>query len=269
MSDIEKVKKLREATGAGFKDCNLAIKESGGDLDKAVEILRVKGISKASKKMSRDAKEGVVAVSGDEKKTSIIEVNCETDFVAKNDDFVKLAYDIADIALNCKTKEELLSSPFGNSTVSEKLIEQTGVIGEKIQINDFSRIEANYVGTYIHAGNKISSLVGFDVKVENIETVGKDISMQIAAMNPIALDKESVDPELIKKEIEIAKDQLKTEGKPEELIEKIAIGKLNRFFKDNTLINQQFIKENKVSVAQYLKTFGDIKILSFSRVSIG
>ena len=194
---------------------------------------------------------------------------CETDFVAKNDDFVKLAYDIADIALNCKSKEELLNSPFGNSSVSEKLIEQTGVIGEKIQINDFTRIEANYVGTYIHAGNKISSLVGFDKKVDNIEIVGKDISMQIAAMNPIALDKESVDPELIKKELEIAKDQLKTEGKPEELIEKIAIGKLNRFFKDNTLINQQFIKENKVSVAQHLKTFGDIKILSFSRVSIG
>ena len=265
------VNNLRKSTGAGMMDCKNALVEAEGNFDKAVEILRKKGQKVAAKRADRNSSEGVaLAITDDSNEVGIgIVLACETDFVAKNDNFVKLAYDIADIALNCKTKEELLNSRFGNSTVSEKLIEQTGVIGEKIQINDFSRIEANYVGTYIHAGNKISSLVGFDVKVENIETVGKDISMQIAAMNPIALDKESVDPELIKKEIEIAKDQLKTEGKPEELIEKIAIGKLNRFFKDNTLINQQFIKENKISVAQYLKTFGDIKILSFSRVSIG
>ena len=265
------VNNLRKSTGAGMMDCKNALVEAEGNFDKAIEILRKKGQKVAAKRADRKSSEGVaLAITDNSNEVGIgIVLACETDFVAKNDDFVKLAYDIADIALNCKTKEELLNTSFGNSTVSEKLIEQTGVIGEKIQINDFSRIEASYVGTYIHAGNKISSLVGFDKKVDNIEIVGKDISMQIAAMNPIALDKESVDPELIKKEIEIAKDQLKTEGKPEELIEKIAIGKLNRFFKDNTLINQQFIKENKVSVAQHLKTFGDIKILSYSRVSIG
>ncbi|GIS28054.1 MAG: elongation factor Ts [Chloroflexota bacterium] len=194
---------------------------------------------------------------------------CETDFVAKNNDFVKLAYDIADIALNCKSKEELLNSPFGNSSVSEKLIEQTGVIGEKFKSMILVELRPIMLELISTQEIRFHLLVGFDKKIDNIETVGKDISMQIAAMNPIALDKESVDPELVKKEIEIAKDQLKTEGKPDELIEKIAIGKLNRFFKDNTLINQQFIKENKVSVAQHLKTFGDIKILSFSRVSIG
>ena len=178
-------------------DCKNALVEAKGNFDKAVEILRKKGQKVAAKRADRNSSEGVaLAITDDSNEVGIgIVLACETDFVAKNDDFVKLAYDIADIALNCKTKEELLNSRFGNSTVSEKLIEQTGVIGEKIQINDFSRIEANYVGTYIHAGNKISSLVGFDVKVENIETVGKDISMQIAAMNPIALDKESVDTE--------------------------------------------------------------------------
>ena len=182
----------------------------------------------------------------------------------------KLANKIAEIGLTCNSKEELLKASLGEMSVEEKLIEQTGVIGEKIQINDFARIDANYVGTYIHAGNKISSLVGFSEKADNIEVAGKDVAMQIAAMNPIALDENSVDAMVIEKEIEIAKDQLRAEGKPEEMLDKIAQGKLKRFFKDNTLVHQAFIKDSKVSVSQYLSSYNnDLTITSFNRVSIG
>ena len=192
------------------------------------------------------------------------------DFSRIDADFVDLAHKIANNGLKCNTKEELLKSNLGDMSVEEKLIEQTGLIGEKIQINDFSKIDAAFVGTYIHAGNKISSLVGFSEKCENIEVAAKDISMQIAAMNPIALDEDSVDSEVIEKEIEIAKDQLRAEGKPEEMLDKIAQGKLKRFFKDNTLIHQAFIKDSKQSVSQYLSSFSsETKITSYSRVAIG
>ena len=269
MSDIENVKKLREATGAGFKDCNLAIKESGGDIDKAIEILRVKGISKASKKMSRDAKEGVVAVSGDENKTSVIEVNCETDFVAKNEDYIELAQSLAAHALNFTDKDSFLNSDFDGMKVSDKLLEQTGVIGEKIEIGSFEYLSSEFVGSYIHAGNKIASIVGLSQKFDNASEVAKDISMQVAAMNPVALSEDGVSQDIIEKEIEIAKDQLRQEGKPEEMLDNIAKGKLKKFFKENTLVNQQFIKDSKQSISDYLKSQSEnAEVTGFSRVGL-
>jgi elongation factor Ts len=266
------VNNLRKITGAGMMDCKKALVEANGDLDSAIEILRKKGQKVAAKRADRESSEGVaITVANQENTTAIgVVLACETDFVGKNADFIELAHKIANTALSCKSKEELLKASLGEMTVEEKLIEQTGVIGEKIQINDFARIDAEYVGTYIHAGNKISSLVGFSEKADNIDVAGKDIAMQIAAMNPIALDEKNVDAEVIEKEIEIAKDQLRAEGKPEEMLDKIAQGKLKRFFKDNTLIHQAFIKDGKVSVSQYLSNYSSsLSITSFNRVSIG
>ena len=266
------VNNLRKITGAGMMDCKKALVEANGDLDSAIEILRKKGQKVAAKRADRESSEGVaITVANQENTTAIgVVLACETDFVGKNADFIELAHIIANTALSCKSKEELLKASLGEMTVEEKLIEQTGVIGEKIQINDFARIDAEYVGTYIHAGNKISSLVGFSEKADNIEVAGKDIAMQIAAMNPIALDEKNVDAEVIEKEIEIAKDQLRAEGKPEEMLDKIAQGKLKRFFKDNTLVHQAFIKDGKVSVSQYLSNYSSsLSITSFNRVSIG
>ena len=266
------VNKLRKTTGAGMMDCKKALVEADGNFDSAIEILRKKGQKVAAKRADRESSEGVAIAIANEDSTSGVGIvlACETDFVGKNADFVDLAHKIATNGLKCNTKEELLKSNLGDMSVEEKLIEQTGVIGEKIQINDFAKIDAAFVGTYIHAGNKISSLVGFSEKCENIEVAAKDISMQIAAMNPIALDEGSVDSEVIEKEIEIAKDQLRAEGKPEEMLDKIAQGKLKRFFKDNTLIHQAFIKDSKQSVSQYLSSFSSkTKITSYSRVSIG
>ena len=266
------VNKLRKTTGAGMMDCKKALVEADGNFDSAIEILRKKGQKVAAKRADRESSEGVaIAISNEDSTSGVgIVLACETDFVGKNADFVDLAHKIAANGLKCNTKEELLKSNLGDMSVEEKLIEQTGVIGEKIQINDFAKIDAAFVGTYIHAGNKISSLVGFSEKCENIEVAAKDISMQIAAMNPIALDEDSVDSEVIEKEIEIAKDQLRAEGKPEEMLDKIAQGKLKRFFKDNTLIHQAFIKDSKQSVSQYLSSFSnETKITSYSRVSIG
>jgi|TARA_B100001741_G_scaffold147943_1_gene122090 elongation factor Ts len=266
------VNKLRKTTGAGMMDCKKALVEADGNFDSAIEILRKKGQKVAAKRADRESSEGVAIAIANEDNTSGIGIvlACETDFVGKNADFIDLAHKIATVGLKCNTKEELLKSNLGDISVEEKLIEQTGVIGEKIQINDFAKINAAFVGTYIHAGNKISSLVGFSENCENIEVAAKDISMQVAAMNPIALDENSVDSNIIEKEIEIAKDQLRAEGKPEEMLDKIAQGKLKRFFKDNTLIHQAFIKDSKLSVSQYLSSFSsDAKITSFNRVSIG
>ena len=266
------VNKLRKNTGAGMMDCKKALVEADGNFDSAIEILRKKGQKVAAKRADRESSEGAAIAIANEDNTSGIGIvlACETDFVGKNADFIDLAHKIATVGLKCNTKEELLKSNLGDISVEEKLIEQTGVIGEKIQINDFAKINAAFVGTYIHAGNKISSLVGFSENCENIEVAAKDISMQVAAMNPIALDENSVDSNIIEKEIEIAKDQLRAEGKPEEMLDKIAQGKLKRFFKDNTLIHQAFIKDSKLSVSQYLSSFSsDAKITSFNRVSIG
>lgn len=266
------VNRLRKATGAGMMDCKKALVEANGDFDKAIEILRKKGQRVAAKRADRQSSEGVaIAISNDDNTSGVgVVLACETDFVGKNAEFIDLAHQIAAIGLNCNSKDELLKSNIDEMSVEEKLIEQTGIIGEKIQINDFNKINADFVGTYIHAGNKISALVGFSNICENIEVVAKDIAMQVAAMNPIALDEQSVDSEIVDKEIEIAKEQLRAEGKPEEMLDKIAKGKLNRFYKDNTLIHQSFIKNNKLTVSQYLSSFSDkTKIISFSRVSIG
>ena len=266
------VNKLRKSTGAGIMDCKKALVEANGDFDLAIENLRKKGQKVAAKRADRDSSEGaVIAKVNDTNDTGIIiSLNCETDFVAKNESFVALANQIATIALSANTKDELLSSDFENMTVQEKLIEQTGVIGEKLEIGSFERISSEFVGSYIHAGNKIATIVGLSNSFDGASEVAKNVSMQAAAMNPVALDESGVSKDVIEKEIEIAKDQLRAEGKPEEMLDKIAQGKLKRFFKDNTLIHQAFIKDSKQSVSQYLSSFStETKITSYSRVSIG
>jgi len=266
------VNNLRKSTGAGMMDCKNALVEAKGDLDKAIEILRKKGQKVAAKRADRDSHEGAaIAITNDEKTVgAAIVLACETDFVGKNTDFIELANKLANLALACNSKDDLLKASIDGMSVEEKLLEQTGVIGEKIQINQFVKINAPYVGSYIHAGNKIATIVGLSNAGENMDVISKDIAMQVAAMNPIALNEDSVDSATIEKEIEIAKDQLRAEGKPEEMLDNIAKGKLKRFFKDNTLINQAFIKDSKINVAQYLSSFDEsLTISSFKRVSIG
>ena len=270
------VNNLRKSTGAGMMDCKNALVEANGDLDKAIEILRKKGQKVAAKRADRDSHQGAAIAITNNKKTvgAAIVLACETDFVGKNADFVNLANELANIALSCDSKEELLKASIDNMSVEEKLLEQTGVIGEKIQINKFVKINAPYVGSYIHAGNKIATVVGLsktnDDLLDDMINVSKDIAMQVAAMNPIALNEEGVDSNVIEKEIEIAKDQLRAEGKPEAMLDNIAKGKLKRFFKDNTLINQAFIKDTKISVSDYLSSFDkELTVTCFDRVSIG
>lgn len=265
------VMKLRQITGAGMMDCKKALAEAEGDFDGAIEVLRKRGQKMAAKRADRESTEGAaIALVNDTKTAGIsIVLGCETDFVGKNESFVNLAKEIANIALTVQTKEELLAADFGGVSVADKLVEQTGVIGEKLEINAFERLEAAFVGSYIHAGNKIATLVGLSATAEGAEEVAKDVAMQAAAMNPIALNEEGVDASIIEKEIEIAKEQLRNEGKPENMLDNIAKGKLNRFFKDNTLVNQDFIKDNKQSVAQYVKTLGDVSVVAFKRVALG
>jgi len=266
------VNKLRQTTGAGMMDCKKALVESEGDFEKAIEILRKKGQKVAANRADRESTEGAAIAKVNDAKTSGVAVvlGCETDFVGKNESFVKLANDFADLAFKYADKESFLAADFGGMTVADKLIEQTGVIGEKLEITAFEKIEAPFVGSYIHAGNKIATLVGLSANVEGAEEVAKDVAMQVAAMNPIALDEAGVDASVIDKEIEIAKDQLRQEGKPEAMLDNIAKGKLNRFFKDNTLVNQDFIKDSKLNVANYVKTIGkDVKVVNFKRVALG
>ncbi|WGK65604.1 translation elongation factor Ts [Croceiramulus getboli] len=265
------VNKLRKTTGAGMMDCKKALVEADGDFDKAIEILRKKGQKIAAKRADRDSSEGAVIAKVNEaaNKGVIVSLNCETDFVAKNDSFVDMAQQLAEIALDTSSKEELLSKDFGGITVAEKLTEQTGVIGEKIEIGDFRTLEAPFVGSYIHAGNKIAVLTGLSQAGDNAEEVAKDVAMQAAAMNPVALNEEGVDQSTIDKEIEIAKDQLRQEGKPEAMLDNIAKGKIKRFFKDNTLVNQDFIKDSKQSVSQYVKSNANAEVVAFERVALG
>ena len=271
------VNNLRKSTGAGMMDCKNALVEANGDLDKAIEILRKKGQKVAAKRADRDSHQGV-AIAMTNKETNVgvaIVLACETDFVGKNTDFVNLAYKLSSIALDCDSKQDLLDASIDGIPVKEKLLEQTGVIGEKIQINKFVKIAAPYIGSYIHAGNKIATIVGLSKTNDNLlphymVNVSKDIAMQVAAMNPIALDESSVKSDVIEKEIEIAKDQLRAEGKPEAMLDNIAKGKLKRFFKDNTLLNQAFIKDTKISVSNYLSSFDEnLTVTSYERVSIG
>ncbi|WP_431157355.1 translation elongation factor Ts [Winogradskyella poriferorum] len=265
------VNKLRKATGAGMMDCKKALVEANGDFDKAIEILRKKGQKVAAKRADRESTEGAAIAKVNNNKTVGVSIvlGCETDFVGKNENFVALAHQMAELALTVNSKEELLAASIDGMTVADKLIEQTGVIGEKLDINAFEKVEAPFVGSYIHAGNKIATLVGLSASVDGADVVAKDVAMQAAAMNPIALNEEGVDASVIEKEIEIAKDQLRQEGKPEAMLDNIAKGKLKRFFKDNTLVNQAFIKDSKVSVADYVKSIGDVEVTTFKRVALG
>ena len=265
------VGKLRRQTGSGMMDCKKALIEANGDFDQAVDILRKKGQKVAAKRADRQATEGVVIAknNSNNNKAILISLNCETDFVAKNEDFIKIAHNILDKAVseNIKSSEELNNMLLDDGmTVAEKVLEQTGVIGEKIEVSA-QVIEDVQVSSYVHAGNRLATLVGFNKSVDH--QVARDIAMQVAAMSPIAVDKNNVDQETIDRELEIAKDLARQEGKPEQMLEKIAQGRLNKFFKENTLLNQAFIKDGKKSVAQYLQEHSDdLSVTCFKRVGL-
>ena len=282
MSDIENVKKLREITGAGFKDCNLAIKESDGDIDKAIEILRVKGISKASKKMSRDAKEGVIAVSGDETKTSVIEVNCETDFVAKNEDFTNFVTELSELNNQINSNfEELKNSKMKNGeTVENNIVALIAKIGEKITIGKTKTIENagslnnHYLHTVVKDNiAKLAVVVSLETndKSDNVKTFSKQLSMHIAASNPLALESSLIDQSIIDKEQELVTEELKNSGKPENIAKKISMGKMNKFKEENALLTQAWVMEPKKKVQDVLKelSISDLKVKEFYRIKIG
>ena len=265
------VAKLRNTTGAGMMDCKKALTEAEGDFEKAIEILRKKGQKVAANRADRESTEGAVIakVNADHTAGVVIALNCETDFVAKNEDFVKLAHDFAERALAFSTKEEFLASDFNGISVSEKLIEQTGVIGEKIEIGAFEKLAGDFVGSYIHAGNKIASLTSLSANVEGAEDAAKAVSMQVAAMNPLALDETQVSQDVIDRELEIERDILTKEGKPANIIDNILKGKMQRFYKDNTLVHQAFIKDGGMSVADYVKSVnGDLKVTGYKIVAL-
>ena len=266
------VNKLRTITGAGMMDCKKALVEADGDFDLAIENLRKKGQKVAANRSDRESTEGAaIAVVADDKKSAVaITLNCETDFVGKNEGFVTLATELANQALQFDTKEAFLASDFKGLTVAEKLIEQTGVIGEKIEIGSFEKVSGEFVGSYIHAGNKIATIVALSANVSGAEEAARNVSMQAAAMNPIALNEAGVDASIIEKEIEIAKDQLRQEGKPEAMLDNIAKGKIQRFYKDNTLVNQDYIKDGSMSVAAYIKSVdANLIVTGFKRVALG
>ena len=282
MSDIEKVKQLREATGAGFKDCNLAVKESGGDLDKAVEILRIKGISKASKKMSRDAKDGVIATSGDENKISILELNCETDFVAKNDDFISFAKELS--LLNNENNSDLeklkKSKMLNGQTVEDSLISLIAKMGEKITLgksktfNKSGSKNFNYLHTIVKDNlSKLSVIASLETSDDGevVKSFGKQLSMHIAASNPLALSSDLIDKDILQKEQDLVTEELKNSGKSEEIAQKISSGKMNKFKEDNALLTQAWVMEPKKKVQDILKELNipDLKINDFFRIKIG
>ena len=282
MSDIENIKKLMQSTGAGFKDCNSALKESNGDLDKAAEILRVKGIAKASKKMLREAKEGVIVVSGDSKKTSLIEVNCETDFVAKNDDFLNFVKELSEINNQCSSdKDQLNKSTMANGkTVKENLVALIAKIGEKITIGKTSTIENSNSRNFIYQHSVIKdnvSKLGVVVSIETsedsdqIKSFGKQLSMHIAASNPIALNSDEIKEDVIQKDQELIAEELKNSGKPEEIAKKISLGKINKFKEENSLMTQNWVMEPKIKVKDILTEINipNLKIKEFTRIKIG
>lgn len=268
------VKKLREQTGAGMMDCKKALVEAEGDFEMAIDLLRKKGQKLSAKRAEREAKEGVVLtkISDDGKKGIVVKLSCETDFVSKNENFVSLTQEFADIAMNTfpSNLDELLSQKYGEITVGEKVTEQVGVIGEKIELTDYEKLEADQVVSYVHMGNKAGVLVGLNVASNEAATAGRDVAMQVAAMHPIAVDKDGVDQSIVEKEIEIGKEQARAEGKPEQIIEKIAMGKLNKFFAERTLLNQAFVKDSKMKVKDYLKSVdGDLTVTEFKHVKLG
>jgi len=314
------VSKLRKMTGAGMMDCKNALVESDGDFDKAIMVLRKKGQKVADKRADRDSSEGaaIAKLNSDNTVGVVVSLNCETDFVAKNDDYVAMAHKFAEIALNAADKDAFMAAEYDNGiTVAEKIIEQTGVIGEKIEIGGFERIEAPYVGFYIHAGNKIAAVVGLSAKVDKADILTKDVAMQVASMGATTLSYKDFDAEFIAAETEAriaaiekdnielgrlgktlknvpkyismaqltdevlaqaevdAKAELKAEGKPEQIWDRILPGKIERFISDNTtldqekcLLDQDFIKDAKQSVADYVKTYGDVNVVGFKRVSL-
>ena len=282
MSDIEKIKQLRQSTGAGFKDCNSAIQESGGDLSKAAEILRIKGISKASKKMSREAKEGVIAVSGDQQKISLIEVNCETDFVAKNDNFINFVKELSDLNNSCNSNtDELKKSKMKNSeTVEQNLVSLIAKIGEKITIgrsktfNHNGSKNFNYLHTVVKDNlSKLAVVVSLETKdsSDSLKTFGKHLSMHIAASNPLALEANQINKDILDKETSLISEELKSTGKPDDIIKKISIGKINKFKEENSLLTQPWVMEPKKKVKDILKelSINDLKIKDFYRLKIG
>jgi elongation factor Ts len=282
MSDLEKVKQLRGETGAGFKDCNLAVKESGGDLDKALEILRVKGISKASTKMSRDAKEGVIATSGDENKISVIEINCETDFVAKNNDFVSFAKELSELNNhNSSDLEKLNKSKMANGeTVEDSLVTLIAKMGEKITLGNTKTFNQpgsknfNYLHTVVKDNlSKLSVIASLETSDESddVKVFGKQLSMHIAASNPLALTSDLIDKDLLQKEQDLVAEELKNSGKPEEIAQKISLGKINKFKEENALLTQAWVMEPKKKVQDIIKELNipDLKINDFFRIKIG
>ena len=268
------VKKLRDQTGAGMMDCKKALTEAEGDFDKAIENLRKKGQKLSAKRADRDAKEGAVIalVSDDKKNGVVIRLSCETDFVSKNEKFVELATSFAQLALDNMpaTKEDLLAIPYEDITIGEKVIEQTGVIGEKIELAAYESLSAAMVAPYIHMGNRAGVIVGLSLANDDYFNAGRDVAMQVAAMRPVAVDKDGVDASLVEKEIEIGKEVARKEGKPEAMLEKIAMGKLNKYFKENTLLNQAFVKDSKTNVGNYLKSLNeDLTVTGFKHVALG
>jgi elongation factor Ts len=265
------ISKLRKMTGAGMMDCKNALEESKGDFELAVEVIRKRGQLVASKRADRLATEGVVLakISANASRGALIVLNSETDFVAKNADFIRFAQDILDIALEIMPADldALKALPFGKSSIGDRVTEQVGIIGEKLDLSFYGKIEAAQVIPYIHPGNKLATLVGLNKAVD--AQAGRDIAMQVAAMNPVAVDKSDVTPEMIEKEKEIGREQARNEGKAENMLDRIAEGKLNKFFKESTLLNQEFTKDNTKTVRQYLQGFDkELTVTAFLRYAL-
>ena len=282
MSDLEKIKQLRQSTGAGFKDCSTAIKESNGDINKAAEILRVKGISKASKKMSRNANEGVIALSGDQNKTSVIEVNCETDFVAKNEDFINFVKELSEINNSVDSNQTKLKKSLMNNkkNVEENLVSMIAKIGEKITLGRSKTIQhqnsKNYFYLHTIVKDNLSKLavissLSCGEKSEKVDMFGKQLSMHIAASNPLAINSDEIKKEILEKEQELVTEELKNSGKPEDIAKKISSGKMNKFKEESSLMTQQWVMEPKKKVKDVILELGfkDLKIVDFYRIKIG
>ena len=271
---VADIQKLREITGAGMMDCKKALEESAGDFEGAQDYLRKKGIAKAAKREDREASEGVVIAqtTADQTRGIIVALNCETDFVARNENFIAMTQKIADIALENypATLEDLLALPYeGAVTIGEKVGEQNGIIGEKIELSRYEPLTGAQILTYNHSNNKRSVLVVLNKKADSFEQAGRDVAMQIAAMNPVSVSKDDVDPKIVEKEIEIGKELARNEGKAEDMLEKIALGRLNKFFAENTLLSQKFVKNNDQTVLQYLQSLDkDLTVTAFKHISL-
>ena len=271
---VADIQKLRELTGAGMMDCKKALEESEGNYEDAQDWLRKKGIAKAAKREDREASEGVVIAKTNANQTRgvVLALNCETDFVARNDNFIAMTNRMADVALENfpETLEALLALPYeGSVTIGEKVGEQNGIIGEKIELSRYEPLTGAQLLTYNHSNNKRSVLVALNKRENEFEQAGRDVAMQIAAMNPVSVSKDDVDPKMIEKEIEIGKELARNEGKAEEMLEKIALGRLNKFFQDSTLLSQKFVKNNDMTVDQYLKSLDkELTVTGFRHVSI-